>query len=101
MMPLYEFIPLPVHINFSGNMSFTPEVGTNNIIAVGHPKSYQLLSSSDLQTCNKMGETYFCKRRNVLLDAKNIQDRCKFSIGRAQEKIFHLNSNTYVVYSLG
>ena len=55
----------------------------------------------DLQTCTNMGETYFCKGRNVLLtdltktcfgalylaDAKNIQDRCKFSIGGAQEKI--------------
>jgi len=62
-----------------------------------------------------MGETYFCKGRNVLLtdltktclgalylaDAMNIQDHCKFSIGRAQEKIFHLDSNMYVVYSLG
>jgi hypothetical protein len=62
-----------------------------------------------------MGETYFCKGRNVLLtgltktclgalylaDPKNIQDRCKFSIGGAQEKIFCLDSNTYVVYSLG
>jgi hypothetical protein len=61
-----------------------------------------------------MGETYFCKGRNVLLtdstktglgalylaDAKNIQDRCKFSIGGAQEKIFCLDSKTYVVYSL-
>jgi hypothetical protein len=62
-----------------------------------------------------MGETYFCKGRKVLLkdltktclgvhylaDNKNIQDRCKFSIRGAQEKIFHLESNTYVVYSLG
>ncbi len=28
-------------------------------------------------------------------------DRCKFSIGGAQEKIFRLDSNMYVVYSLG
>ncbi len=58
-----------------------------------------------------MGETYFFKWRNVLLKktclcalylakAKSIQQRCKFSIGRAQEKIFRLDSNTYVVYSL-
>jgi hypothetical protein len=44
------------------------------------------------KTC--LGTLYFA-------DAKNIQDRCKFSIGRAQEKIFRLDSNTYVVYSLG
>ncbi len=36
-----------------------------------------------------------------LADAKNIQDRCKFTNGEAQEKIFHLDSNMYVVYSLG
>ncbi len=62
-----------------------------------------------------MGETYFCKGRNVFLtdltkaclgalylaDAKNIQDRCKLSIGGAQEKIFRLDTNTYVVYSPG
>ena len=115
LMPLYEFIPLPVHFNFSGNVSVTPEVGINNMIAVGHSQSYQELSSTDLQGCNKMGETYFCKGRNVLLtdltktclgalylaDNKNIQNRCKFSIGGAQEKIFCLDSNTYVVYSLG
>jgi hypothetical protein len=63
LMPLFEFVPLPVHFNFSGNVSVTPEVGNNNMITVGHSKSYQLISFSDLQTCNKMGETYFCKGR--------------------------------------
>jgi hypothetical protein len=115
LMPLYEFIPLPVHFYFSGNVSITPEVGVTNIIAVGHSQSYQLLSSTDLQSCNKMGETYFFKGRNVLLtdltktslgalylaDKTNIQSRFKFSIRGAQEKIFRLDSNTYVVYSIG
>ncbi|MFN9907615.1 MAG: hypothetical protein ACK56F_16075, partial [bacterium] len=100
LMQLYEFIPLPVHFNFSSNVSVTPEVGNDNMIAVGHSQTYQIISSSDLQTCNKMGETSFCKGRNVLLtdltktclgalylaNAKDIQDRCKFSIGGAQEK---------------
>jgi hypothetical protein len=98
LMPLYKFFPLPVHFNFSGNVSVTPEVGATNMIAVGHSQSYQLLSSTDLKSCNKMGQTYFCKGRNVLLtdlnktclgalylvDAKNIQGQCKFSIGGAQ-----------------
>jgi hypothetical protein len=114
LMQLYEFIPLLVHFNFSDNVSVTPEVGNNNMIEVSHSQSYQIISSSDLQTCNKMGETYFCKGRNVLLtdltktclgalylaNAKDIQDRCKFSIGGAQEQIFRLDSNTLVVYSI-
>ncbi len=70
-MPLYEFIPLPIHFNFSSNVSIAPEVGATNMIAVGHSQSYQLLSSTDLQSCNKMGETYFCKGRNVLLTDLN------------------------------
>jgi hypothetical protein len=41
IMSLYEFIPLPVHFIFSGNISITHEVGMNNI-TLGHSKSYQL-----------------------------------------------------------
>jgi len=114
LMPLYEFILLPIHINFTGNVSVTPEVRITNTIAVGHSKSYQVISSTDPHSCIKMGETYFCKGRNVLLtdftktclrslylaNAKSIQQQCKFSIGGAQEKIFCLDSNMYVVYSL-
>jgi hypothetical protein len=114
-MPLFEFIPLPVYFNFSSNVTVTPEVGPNNMIAVGHSESYQLLSSSDLQNCNKLGDTYFCKGKNVLLkdltktclralylaNHTNIQTRCKFTVDGAQEKIFCLDSHTYVVYSLG
>jgi hypothetical protein len=54
LMPLYELIPIPVHFNFSCNVSFTPEVGADNMITVGHSQSYQIVSSSELQTCNKM-----------------------------------------------
>jgi hypothetical protein len=88
-----------------------PEVESNNMIAVGHSESYQLISSSDLQNCNKLGDTYFCKVRNVLLkdltktclgalylaDHTNIQARCKFTVDGAQGKIFRLDSHTYVV----
>jgi hypothetical protein len=73
-MPLFEFIPLPVYFNFTSNVTVTPEVGPNNMIAVGHSESYKLLSSSDLQDCNKLGDTYFCKGRNVLL--KDLTNTC-------------------------
>jgi hypothetical protein len=115
LMPLFEFIPLPVYFNFTSNITVTPEVGSNNMIAVGHSESYQLLSSSNLQNCNKLVDTYFCKGRNVLLmdltktclgslyltDHTNIQTKCKFTVDGAQEKILRLDSHTYMVYSLG
>jgi hypothetical protein len=95
LMPLLEFIPLPMVFNFSGNVSVTPEVGPNNMITVGHSNAYQIISSSDLHSCNKMGETCFGKGRNLLLtdltktclgslylaDPNSIQTRCQFSIG--------------------
>jgi len=109
LMPLFELIPLPVYFNFTGNVTITPEVGSNNMITVGHSESYQLLSSSDLQNCNKLGETYFCKGRNVLLkdltktclgalylaDHTNIQTRCQFTVDGAQEKIVRLGSHSW------
>jgi hypothetical protein len=58
LMPLFEFIPLLVYFNFTSNVTVTPEVGSNNMIAVGHSESYQLLSSSDLQNCNKLGHLF-------------------------------------------
>ncbi len=61
LMPLYKFIPLLIHFNFSSNVSVTPEVRINNIFADRHSKSYQVISSTDLQSCIKMWETDFCK----------------------------------------
>jgi hypothetical protein len=95
--------------------TFRPPGLQYNLIAVSHSNAYQIFSSSDLHSCNKLGETYFCKGRNVLLtdltktclgalylaNPKSIQTRCQFSIGGALEKIFQSDSNTYVVYSLG
>ena len=114
-MLLYIFIRKPVHFNFSGNVSVTQDVGINNMITISHSESYQTLSSSDLRNCIKMGESYFCKERNVLLtdltktcirslylaSANNIQQQFKFSIGDAQERLLNLDSSTHVVYSLG
>jgi hypothetical protein len=48
-----------------------------------------------------MDLTKTCLGALYLVDAKNIQDQCKFSIGGAQEKIFRLDNNMYEVYSLG
>ncbi len=64
---IYKFIPFLTHFNSSSNISVPANVGQINLIAVGHSKAYQILSSSDLQNCPKMVESLFCKGRNVLL----------------------------------
>jgi len=39
------------HFNFSANVSITPDVGLNNLLAIEHTKSFQTICSTDLHTC--------------------------------------------------
>ncbi len=45
--------------------------------------------------------TKACLGALYLADHTNIKTRCKFTVDGAQEKIFHLDSHTYLVYSPG
>jgi hypothetical protein len=45
--------------------------------------------------------TKTCLGSLYLADHTNIQTKCKFTVDSAQEKIFRLDSHTYVIYSLG
>jgi hypothetical protein len=65
MLELYKFLPLPIHFNFLANISITPDIGQNNLLAIGHSKSFQTISSSDLHSCLHLGDTFFCKGRKV------------------------------------
>jgi hypothetical protein len=57
---LYGFISLPIYFNFSANVSVIPDVGTSNLIAIGHTEPFQTLSFSDLAGCKRLGQTFFC-----------------------------------------
>ncbi len=66
LLELHKFLPLPIHFNFSANVSITPDVGQNNLLAIGHSKSFQTISSTDLHSCLHLGDTFFCKGRKVM-----------------------------------
>jgi hypothetical protein len=51
LLPLYEFISLPIYFNFSSNVSVVPDVGKQDLIAIGNTEAFQMLSSSDLANC--------------------------------------------------
>jgi len=84
-------------------------------LAIGHSKSFQTISSSDLHSCLHLGDTFFCKGRKVmetslkksclgslyLANSDAIQNSCKFKIAEASERIFELAENTWAVYSTG
>jgi hypothetical protein len=115
LLELYEFLPLPIHFNFSSNVSITPDVGQGNLLAIGHSKSFKTISSTDLHSCLHLRDTFFCKGRKVmetslqksclgslyLANAEAIQKTCKFKVAKASEKIFELTENTWAVYSTG
>ncbi len=115
LLTLYEFVSLPIHFNFSANISVVPEVGTADLIAIGDTSSFQTLSSSDLAACKRLGPTFFCEGRTVLktnivhdcmgslflATSTLIKANCKFRISDTREKIFSLGNNTWLVYSIG
>jgi hypothetical protein len=115
LLPLYEFISLPIYFNFSSNVSVIPDVGKSDLIAIGNMEAFQTLSTSDLANCKRLGQTFFCEGRSVL-QTNIVQDclsslylgsttlikaNCKFRIDSTREKIYSLGKNTWVVYTIG
>jgi hypothetical protein len=112
LLPLYEFISLPIYFNFSSNVSVIPDIGKQDLITLGNTEAFQTLSSSDLANCKCLGKTFFCEGRSVLqtniIDdclgslyfgrATLIKQNCKFCIDSTREKIYSLGNNTWLVY---
>jgi len=115
LLNLYEFLPLPIHFDFTANISITLDVGQTNLLTIGHSQSFQAISSTDLNACLHLGDTFFCKGRKVMetnlkrsclgalymANSNSIQNHCRFKIAEAREKIFELSENTWAVYSIG
>jgi hypothetical protein len=115
LLPLYEFISLPIYFNFSSNVSVIPDVGRQDLIAIGNTEAFQTLSSSDLANCKRLRKTFFCEGRSVLQtnivnnclgslylgSSTLIKNNCKFRIDSTREKIYTLGNNTFLIYSIG
>jgi hypothetical protein len=115
LLPLFEFISLPIYFNFTANVSVIPDVGKTDFIAIGNTEAFQTLSTSDLANCKRLGNTFFCDGRSVLQtnivenclgslylgSSSLIKANCKFRIDSTREKIYNLDNNTWVIYSIG
>jgi hypothetical protein len=91
LVPVFEFILLIIHSNFSLNISIILVVGSNNIINVVHIIGFQTHSSADLQNCLILGTTFFCKWRMVL--QTNIMCDCLGSFFMATSNLIKTNCN--------
>ncbi len=65
LLDLYKFMALPIHFNFSANISITPDVRSTKLLAIGHSKLSQTISKSDLHYCLHGSDTFFYKERKV------------------------------------
>ncbi len=61
LLPLYEFISLPIYYNFSSNVSIILDVRKSDLIDIGNMEAFQTLSTSDLANCKRLGQMFFCK----------------------------------------
>ena len=66
LLSLHQYIPFPLPQDFSANHSLTPSVGNADILAFGDMNTFKIVSQSDTTTSHQLGDTYFCKERNVL-----------------------------------
>jgi hypothetical protein len=92
-----------------------PDVGKQDLIAIGNTEAFQTLSSSDLANCKRLDKTFFCEGRSVLQtnivndclgslylgSSTLIKNNCKFQIDSTREKIYSLGNNIWLVYSFG
>jgi hypothetical protein len=99
LLELYEFLPLPIHFNFTANVSITPNINQEHLLAIGHSKSFQIISSTDLHSGLHLRDTLFCMGRKVmetrlnksclgslyLANAEAIQNMCRFRDAEATE----------------
>ena len=107
---LYQHIPIPLSQTFSTNLTITPKVDSQ-YIAIGPHYEYKIMSSSDLATCTKMGDYFFCNGRDVVqtdltgtclgaLFKREINSAlkyCEFEIGEPKEKVFSVGRNDYII----
>ncbi len=106
-----QYLPFPLTQSLSPNHSLMPSVGQNDLLAYSGFDTYKILSQSDLASCHKMGDTYFCKGRNdlrtditetclgslYLQQGKGILKNCKFEITAAKEQVFRLTHNKWAI----
>ena len=106
LLTLHQYIPVTLSQDFSTNLFLTPAVGSANIIAMGN-YSFKIVSQMDLSMCHVLGDTYFCKGRNILqtkigetcLGAiftkhlPGIKDFCKL------EQVFQVDQDKWHIFS--
>ena len=106
LLTLHQYTPFPLSLDFNDNLFLLPAVGSSNIMAVGN-NSFQIVSQKELSTCPHLGDTYFCKGRNVL--QTKMEETCLGAIFARHlpgiksfcklEQVFQIDQNKWHIFS--
>jgi hypothetical protein len=112
---LLKFIPFPLSQTLAHNASITPKVA-QDLLAIRTKRGrteYQILATSDLIGCTKLGNNFKCPGRSILrtqledtclgsLYHQHLQGvlrNCEFEVRTDQEHVFELSNNQFLVSS--
>ena len=74
VMDMFEYIPLPMTMSRSENHVVIPCPGHHNVLDLNQKQEYQILASSELCQCFKLGRVHYCQGRQIL--KTNFQKTC-------------------------
>ena len=111
LLDMFQYLPFPLAHEQANTHSLIPKVGNEDIFAFSSFNAFKILSRTDLTDCFRLGETHFCKGRNVLqteLEAtclgsiyiqnlNGIRKNCNFEIHPAYEKVYPIGKNKWII----
>ena len=112
ILQFYQLVPFPIASDIRVNSSMVPKL-EQDMIAVGPDHQFQVVSHSDLTSCNKYGTVYLCEDRHTtrfnlertcigalyLERWPIIHKLCKFEFVQAEEYVFKLSTNQWIISS--
>ena len=90
-LSLHQFVPFPMHHDEKANLTMTPDVGEFTYLAINNDREYRILSSTDINACEKKGTFYLCAGRNVLYN--DLSDTCLGGFYERSEEGIRNNCN--------
>ena len=101
-MDMFEYIPFPMTMSTSENHIVLPRPGHHNVLTLSQKQEYQVLASSELSQCFKLGRVHYCQGQQILktnfrktcLGALYVKDAeasswyCNFQVQPADEPVF-------------
>ena len=113
VMDMFEYVPFPMTMSTSENHVVLPRPGHHNVLAINQKQEYQVLTSSELIQCFKLGLVHYCQGLQILwtnfrktcLGALYVKDSeaaswyCDFQVQPADERVFRVRNVDYLVYT--